>query len=315
MQLYKSRGFGEFFQDTFSFLKQNGKHLFKHFFIVNGIFLLILMILGYFFTKFYSDIVFGGLLNGSSGASVIDEYMNENAGVFILLFLLFIIVALIAGIISYAYIPIYLKLYNDKGDRNFGTQDIIKCYKSNLGQLIIFLVCSIIIGIPIGITAGALSFILAITIIGILLLPLVLGGFLLFFQMSLMEYIEHKKGIWDCFGYAWKLITSKFWAAVGSVGLFYLMSYILQQIIAMIPYIFTMIGIFTSIEDGTTPDPQEVGGTLMVTMLAIFFLTFIVSSILSVVVQLNQGIVFYSLKEDAENINTKNDIDLIGTSE
>ena len=46
MQLYKSRGFGEYFQDTFAFLKQNGKHLFKHFFIINGIFLLILMVIG-----------------------------------------------------------------------------------------------------------------------------------------------------------------------------------------------------------------------------------------------------------------------------
>jgi len=50
MQLYKSRDFSAFFQDTFAFLKQNGKHYFKHYFIVNGIFLMILMVLGYFFT-------------------------------------------------------------------------------------------------------------------------------------------------------------------------------------------------------------------------------------------------------------------------
>ncbi|OUR92350.1 hypothetical protein A9Q87_07675 [Flavobacteriales bacterium 34_180_T64] len=313
MQLYKSRGFSEFFQDTFSFIKQNGKHLFKHFFIVNGFFLLILMVLGYFFTKFYSDIIFGGLLNNNT--NVIDDYMNENAGLFILLLFVFLIVALIAGIISYAYVPIYLKLHNDFGDQNFGTKEIVTTYKANIGVLFIFLICSILISIPLLITAGVLGFILAITIIGILLLPLLIGAFALFYQMSLMEYIEHKKGIWECFGYAWKLITSKFWAAVGSVGLFFLMSYIIQQIMAIIPYIFGMVGLFTSIEDGMTPDAEKIGGTMMVMLLAIFFLTFIVSSILSVIVQLNQGIVFYSLKEEAENINTKSDIDLIGTSE
>jgi hypothetical protein len=55
--------------------------------------------------------------------------------------------------------------------------------------------------------------------------------------------------------------------------------------------------------------------TMTVMMLAIFLLTFLVSSILNVVVQLNQGIVYYSLKEDNENINTKSDIDLIGSGE
>jgi hypothetical protein len=55
--------------------------------------------------------------------------------------------------------------------------------------------------------------------------------------------------------------------------------------------------------------------TMTVMMLAIFLLTFLVSSILNVVLQLNQGIVYYSLKEDNENINTKSDIDLIGSGE
>jgi hypothetical protein len=50
-------------------------------------------------------------------------------------------------------------------------------------------------------------------------------------------------------------------------------------------------------------------------MLAIFLLTFLVSSVLNVILQLNQGVVYYSLKEDIENINTRSDIDLIGSGE
>ena len=62
-------------------------------------------------------------------------------------------------------------------------------------------------------------------------------------------------------------------------------------------------------------NPQEIAGTMTVMMIAIFLLTFLVSSILNVIVQLNQGIVFYSLKEDNENINTKSVIDQIGSGE
>jgi MFS family permease len=314
MELYKSRGFGEFFQDTFAFLKQSGKHLFKQFFIVNGIFLIILMVLGYFFSKFYTDIVFGGLM--SNNPSVVDDYMNENMGIFIVLIILFCTVGLIAGVVSYSFVPIYLKLHSERGGSNFETRDIVDLYKKHIGKIFIFLVCAILVSIPLMIVCGVAMFLLVITIIGMLLLPLVIGFVALFYQSTLIEYIEDKKGIWECFGYAWTLISSKFWAAIGSVGIFFLMSYIVQNIIALIPYIFGMASLFTTIEQGDTMNnPQEIAGTMTVMMIAIFLLTFLVSSILNVIVQLNQGIVFYSLKEDNENINTKSVIDQIGSGE
>jgi hypothetical protein len=312
MQLYKSRDFSAFFQDTFAFLKQNGKHYFKHYFIVNGIFLLILMVLGYFFTKFYSELLFGGILQNNPNA--MDDYMNDNLGLFVLLLFVFLTVGLITGLISYSYTAIYLKLYIKNNGSNFDTKAIIESYKANIGKLFIFLLCGLLIAFPILIVSGIVMFVLAITIIGFLLLPLVIGALSLFYNMTLMEYIENKKGIWDSFGYAWTLLTSKFWAAVGSVGLFFLMSYIVQNVITIIPYIFGMASIFTTTDSGSTTS-QDIGGTMMVIMLIVFFITFIVGSILNNIIQLNQGIVFYSLKEDQENINTKSIIDQIGSGE
>lgn len=313
MQLYKSRGFGEYFQDTFAFLKQNGKHLFKHFFIINGIFLLILIVIGYFFSKFYTEVLFGGLINGNTSA--LDEYMNQNSGVFILLLFVFIIVGLIATVISYSYVPIYLKLYTQHDGKNFTATDIINTYKANIGKIFIFLLCGIVVAIPVTISAGILIFVLTITIIGILGWPLVIGAVSLFYQGTLMEYLDGKRGIWDSFGYSWQMMSSKFWAAIGCVGLFYLMSYIAQNVIALIPYIFGMVNLFTDIDTNLGPEPMAIQKTMTVMMLAIFMLTFLVSSILNVILQLNQGVVYYSLKEDNENINTKSDIDLIGSGE
>jgi hypothetical protein len=313
MQLYKSRGFGEYFQDTFAFLKQNGKHLFKHFFIINGIFLLILIVIGYFFSKFYTDILFGGVLYGNSGA--LDQYMDQNSGVFILLILVFIVVGLLAAMISYSFVPIYLKLYNQHNGKNFTATDIINTYKTNIGKIFIFLLCGILVAIPVTIGAGIILFVLAITIIGFLAMPLVIGAISLFYQGTLMEYLDDKRSIWNSFGYAWQMMSSKFWAAIGCVGLFYLMSYIAQNVIALIPYIFGMVNLFTEIETNSGPEPMAIQKTMTIMMLAIFLLTFLMSSILNVVLQLNQGVVYYSLKEDNENVNTKSDIDLIGSGE
>tara|TARA_R110002049_G_scaffold71664_4_gene184477 strand:+ start:2075 stop:3016 length:942 start_codon:yes stop_codon:yes gene_type:complete len=313
MELYKTRGFSEFFQDTFSFLKQNGKHFFKHYFIINGIFLLILSVLGYFFTKFYSDFLFSGILQNNS-TTVVDNYINENLGLFIIMVFVFVVVGVTAGIVSYAFPAIYLKLYTEKGGTAFETIDIINTYKANIGKLLVFVICSIIIAIPLLFVFIISGFILMITIIGILMIPLLLAAFMLFYGMTLMEYLENKKGIWDSFGYSWTLLKSKFWAAVGSVGLFYLISYVIQNIVTIIPYLFGMASLFTTVEQGS-PSPEDVGGTMMIVMLIVFFISFIMGAILGNIVQLNQGVVFYSLKEQNENINTKSIIDQIGSGE
>ena len=314
MQLYKSRGFSEFFQDTFTFLKRNGIHFFKYYFIVNGIFLLILMALGYLFTKFYTEFTFGGIMNPGQ-PNILEEYINENGPLFFILIGLFLVVALVAGIISYSYTPIYLKLYSENKGKAFRTKEIIEVYKNNLSTIFIFLIVSIFVGLLLLIPTGLIMFVLFITIVGILLIPVVLGAFALFFGCTLMEYLEGKKGIMESYGYAWKLMSSKFWAAIGSVGLFYFMSYVIQNVVTLIPYIFGMASFLTSIEDSGQPDASEFSSVMTIIMLIVFFISFILGTVLNNIVQLNQGIVFYSLKEDIENINTKSEIDLIGSGE
>jgi len=271
------------------------------------------MVIGYFISKFYTDFLFGGVLQGNN-TNAFDDYMNENAEIFILLALIFIVVGLIAGLISFSYTAIYLKLYAELGSKQFQTQHIIDVYKDNIGQLFIFLVCGILLAIPLLIVMGIGMLLLTITIIGILLLPVLIGAFSLFYNMALMEYLEQKKSIWESFGYAWILMRKKFIPAVGSVGIFYLMAYVVQNVITIIPYMFFMGSMFTTSQQNNI-NSQDVGATFMVIMIVVFFVTFIVGTVLNNLTQINQGIVFYSLKEDNENINTKSIIDQIGSRE
>ena len=109
-------------------------------------------------------------------------------------------------------------------------------------------------------------------------------------------------------------MSSKFWAAVGCVGLFFLMNYLVQYVIALVPSLSYFMDVITETESGVLdpfePDPFSSALTMLY-----FVITFIISSVLNAIVQINQGVIFYSLKEDNEHINTKSDIDLIGTSE
>jgi hypothetical protein len=271
------------------------------------------MVLGYFFSNFYTEVVFGGLTNNNPNA--IEDYLNQNASIVVVFVLLFVTIGLVSAIISYAFVPIYLKLYAKNEGKNFTASDIINEYKANIGNIFIYLICAILVVIPLMILAGVISFILAITMIGIILLPVVIGAVSLYYQGTLMEYIENEKSVWESFGYSWTVMSSKFWPAIGSVGLFFLMIYIVQNIVVMIPYFVFIVDMMTDINSGTAATSQEISKSASVMMIIIFVLSYLVGLVLNLIVQVNQGIVFYSLKEDIENINTKSDIDLIGSGE
>ncbi len=312
MQLYRSRDFGAYFQDTFGFLKANGGHFFKHFFIVNGIFILILMVLGYFFMKFYTDVLFGGLLQNDQ--NVFDDLINANSGWFLFIVILFVVASIVFGIFMYAYPVFYLQLYEKLGSKKFGTAEIVTAYRSNLGKLMIYVLASILIGIPLMLVFSAAIFALIITMIGIILIPFLFATFSLFYVMALMEFMEGKRSVWDSYSYSWKLLSSKFLAAVGSVGLFFIMSYLVQNVITLIGYIFGMVRMFTTIESGN-PNPEEFSSSFSVLLVIMFMAGFLLGTVLNNIVLLNEGVVFYSLKEENENINTKSVIDQIGSGE
>ncbi len=312
MQLYKSRNFSSFFQDTFGFIKLNGGHFFRHFFIINGFLVLILMIIGYFFMSLYSEAVFGGI--AQNDPNLFDDFLNENSVLLLILMIVFVVVSLVFGVVMYAFPVLYLKLYRVKGENNFGTVELLAQYKENLSRLFVFLFSAILIGIPLILLFSIIIFGLIITIIGMFLIPFAIATLMLFYYMALSEYLEGEKVIWDCYGYSWKLMSSKFIAAVGCTGLFYMMSYILQNVITIIAYIFGLVQLFTD-SSGSNPNAQEVGGMMTMVMAVSFIGGFLLGVILNNVVLLNQGIIFHSLKEDAESIHAKDIIDQIGSGE
>ncbi len=313
MQLYKNRGFSEFFSDTFSFLKEDGKHFFKHFFIVNGIFILILMVLSYFFMSFY----FEGIMSGMENPNALDgpdAFFNENLPLIIIFGSLFAIAVLVLGALIFSFTPIYLKLYSERRGPDFHTKEIVSEFRKNLGKIAVFFLVTLLISIPAFAIIIILCFVLFITIVGILFIPLLIAFVSLLYQLAFMEYLHTNKGVLQGYGYAWTLISKKFWAAVGSVALFYLMIQVIQGIVTLIPYMAGMFSIITDSERMES-DLQGVSGTLITLMVIVYLVSFLISLIGNAVLQLNQGMVYYGLKEHTENIHTQNVIDTIGTSD
>jgi len=313
MQLYQNRGFNEFFSDSFDFIKIHGKHFFKHFFTIGGALLIVLSVISYYFSKIYSEAVFAGISTGNSPTQVFDNFMNDNFSIFILSTILIIVVSLIFGVIIYGFTPIYFKLYEERGGANFELADIINRYKKQFGKLLTFIGLGVLLAIPLAVVVGIMVFILAITIVGILAIPMVIGLFTGLYHMTLLEQLDNKRNFWDSFGYAWTLITSKFWHVVGCLGIFYLISYVIQLSIGVIQNVFQTANVLTQVDPQNIVEPQGLGMTIF--GLLIFFITFLISTTLATFIQVCQSIIYYGLKEEKENINTVNIIDQIGSGE
>lgn len=314
-QLYKKRNFSDFVGDTFAFFKTYGKHYYRNYFIINGGFLLVLLVLMYFLGKIFYEGIFsnlsGGVNYGTDNSA--DVFISNNLPLIIGLGLFAFIAAIFLSILSYAYPVAYLKLVEKKTD--FTTQDIITEIKSKTGKIIVFFLASLFVLIPIMLLVMGLSFALVFIIIGIPLLFIIIPALMCWFSLAFYDYISTDKGYFDALGGGFSLLKQKFWPCVGSTAVMYMIMQIVVGFVSMIPYIIGIFSMFTTLEsqDGSqVPQPENISFFMImmgVTMVLSLLLNFIFQNFILV----NQGIMYYSIREENENNTPKSEIDLIGT--
>ncbi len=282
MQLLKVRGFSEFFTDTFQFIKENAAHFFLNYFIFNGIFLLLYFAFNYF--------------------------NNGNIDIPIVVMVLMGVLLFVFYIINLVFVPIYMILYNERGI-NFDHSDILNYMTQNAGKILIFILFTLLMSIPLIIAAGLSFFILIITIVGILAMPLLFAAYFLWFQMTLFEYLYTKKEYFEALGYGFTLFTKKIWATTGSTALMY-------SIIMIVYYLALGItGVFSGIFAINFADPESVAGLETIFKSPIILMVGTAVSILFSLISISQGIIYFSQKEFLEGINQKMSIEEIGKSE
>ncbi|AXG70483.1 hypothetical protein KORDIASMS9_02723 [Kordia sp. SMS9] len=311
-QLYKSRDFSLFFKDTFAFIKMHGKHFFKNYLIVNGLFLAILIAMNYIAFSSIAEMDAQGLLDEANQRALL-EYIKRNSDAFITYGILYLIVSIIFGVLAFAYVPFYFKLYEKHKGPNFSSKEVVKELMDNIGKLFKFILVTILISIPLLIAFSIVVFIMAITIIGFPFIIFIIALLSLFFHSSLMEYLKTEdKGVFDCYGYSIQLCFDRFFHSIGAVGIFMLIIIIFQYVISFIQgTILYFLGV--SVLDSPTY-LSDLNKTSIIFIVA-FLLQIIVSLINylnSAILQIHEAIVYYGLKEDRENIHTQDTIDTIG---
>lgn len=306
-QLYKVRNFNALINDTFTFFKVSGKNYFKNYFIINGPLLLILAVVCFIIIKVFFENIFSGSANNGS-TEMVENYVTENWGLMIALGIFTGIVGLLAMMINYSYPILYLKLSENNNKPQSG--EIFKAILGKIGKIILFALCTLITFVPITILLGLFSVLLIVIIVGIPVAIILFSALACWMYLSFYDYLTTDNGYFTSMGNGWNMLFKNFWAHMGSTAIFFLMLYVFQMLVM---FVGMMIQAAMGILSATELQPEETVETMGVAMIGAFVIQTIISFIVGNLLVVNQGIIYYSCREDDENHSLKNEIDLIGS--
>ena len=308
--LFKKRDFGDYVSDTFQFFRQTGKHYLINYFTICGVLLMVLAILTYFLFQVYFDFVLNvGRLNNNF--QYIQNYAENNAVIVILGALLVFLFIVLLSMLTYSVPVIYLDLYAKNKGNNFGTQEILAKFKADFGRILIFFLGLIFIITPLLILVFTILILLCFIIIGIPLLLFAIPTAVSWITLSFYEYLNRDKSFFKAFGSGFSHIKSQYFPNICSLMVMYIIVQIAMSIFTMFPYMFGMASFLTSTRNGS--EPEDALSTVKILFTIVMVVSILMSYILNNLLLVNQGLVYYSRRENDENISSKDSIDLIGS--
>ena len=309
-QLYKKRDFSALVGDTFNLFKLEGKNYFKNYFIINGGLLLLLVVILYFFMKIFLDGAFTAARTNNDKAFL--NTILSDLPLFIGFGFGMILLIILASLINYIYPVAYLKLIEENQDRN--TQNLIQYIKSKIGKTILFYILSIFVAIPILFIIMALTFLLVFVIIGIPLLFILIPAYTSWISLSYYHYISTDAGYFEALIKGYELLRSKFWPVIGSNFVMQTIVQITLGILIMVPYFIGIASILVNPE-GMEQNPEKAFSFVTIMLTVIMIISILFNYTLQNIILINQGIIYYSIREEQENISVISSIDSIGTNE
>ncbi|MES2748467.1 MAG: hypothetical protein V4648_08805 [Bacteroidota bacterium] len=310
-QLFKERNFSDYINDTFLFFKVNGKHFFKNYFTINGPFLLIAVVLIFFFMKIYMDFLFSMI----SGGAVVQEnyfgnYFSANLGVIISVLIGALLFFLIISLFQFTFPVVYLDLLDSKKGADFTTKDILIGMKQRIPKILKFVIGAIFILFPIFTIVFGLLVALCFIIVGFPLLFIMAPAMFSFMHLTFYYYMNSEESFFNAIGDAFDTVKGQFWPIVGTTAVMLVIIQIVNTIFTMIPYLFGIASMFTTIESGPT---EKTFSTVSIMMSIVMVVSVIVGYILNNLLLINQGMIYYSHIENSESSISNDSIDLIGT--
>ncbi|PPK95007.1 hypothetical protein LY01_01760 [Nonlabens xylanidelens] len=294
------RDFGGVITAYFDFLKGDHKNLFKVFLTYNFIFIIILFITNYIANSGLSSVV--ALANGTYMDQAMDgsletSYIASGIG---------IVINIIVILLNASLAGVYLRLYERDREGNPNYKEVFHYAKKKLGGMFLIVLIGGIAFIPIWIVIV----ICAITVVGIIAIPLILIAYATWVGLSMFAfaYDEHMDAV-AALGKGWEMLFSKFWKAVGVSFVTSILIYLASTLFQLLPVLIVTFYGYNSAEDNV-----ELESNIFIKAVEFFFyaINSILGSLTFFLIMLVMGYLYFNLHETKYNVFLKNRIAKLG---
>lgn len=301
--IFKRRNFGEYLNDTFAFLKSEGKLFFQNFMKLCGGYFILLILLTYFlFDMFYDSAT-------SMEGDKIDSMINNNFGITFVLVIVIAIVSILISINIFTFPVIYLNNMVAQPEKNKDIKGFSKQIKANIRRGFSFFLLTILIVGPVVAIAFSLSAILIFLIVGIPMLLLIGPFSASVVAIAYYEYVIRKQAFFASYQTAFQLIKVDFWGILGNSFILMFLMQALGYLTSILPRILYIFGFFTS--SLSEYEISEMGFYKVIIALSLIIAS-VVSFTLYTIFLVNQGLVYFSSREHLESYQSMLDIETIG---
>ena len=308
-ELFKKRDFSDYITDTIDFFKLFGKNYFRHYFVINGGPLLILMVLLYFIVKIYTEFFMPEMSGSRFNKDAFSIYFTANTALIVIAFFFFLAIAIIISLINVTFPIVYLNLYEKKGTTEFSVGEIVTELKSHVALMIKFTIGLLFIIAPLLTIILIINILLCIIIVGIPLLFIVIPALMTWIILSYYDYIVNQNRFFRSLSVGLSMLKQQFWTIVGTTLLVVFIIQFIQGIVSFIPSFFGIVSLFTiSSGSATAAEVAGNGAYIAIIMLVSTTLGYVMNNFFFI----NQGLIFYSQREATESNSTHSLIDSIG---
>lgn len=308
-QLFKKRSFSSYINDTFDFFKVEGKNYFKNFFLINGAFLVLMLICSYFLFQVYFDFMKSEMQGFQQ--NYLTDYIEQNGLLIFFLAFLFMILLIIFSAIAYSFPTIYLKNMEKYPGQTITSDMIVNDLKNQIGRILLYILGSVFILFPLMMMLLGIGIVLIFIIIGIPLLLIMFPAIMSVCMLSYNQYLIKGSSFFDSIAVAIKMVKNNFWSIIGSTFIMYFIIQIVTSIFTFIPQMILMINLLTGVKDDADVLATD---TFSITYMIIMAISMIVGFILNNLLLINQGLIYYSEREMMENNQSRFDIEQLGQS-
>lgn len=319
MQFYKNRDFGTFISDSFGFFRLYGKNYFKNYILLNGLLLILMVVVVIFGYRELLMQIFGSNMSGNS--SYLENYFEDNLGMFIAVGLLTFVLFVVLMIVNYLYPVFYLKRLA-AGETKISMDDILNDFKNNAKKIGILCLGMIFIVTPPAFIVLGVSYALVLVLIGIPIMLFVFPTVMNIVNFLMYDVFNSNRGFFESlsysiraqFSYANGREKSPYWKYWGATLVLFIIMYVITTIFTMIPMIIFFATMMTTEPDGNF-EQNPFSGAMGILFFVMYGFSLLVSFFLSNLMYVNSGLIYYDSRRDLHQQVELAEIDTIGSNE